>query len=88
MIFDRDYFRDEVLRFRDMAGQRSYTVAQLDRAFAALTFVFFRCVATQVAPATTEDDKDMMTGWFECVREEWARRATYRIMHQIEDCPC
>lgn len=72
MIIDLDYFRSEIVKFRDIMCSRKFTTEQKDDAFYGLAYAYINC------KATGDDNKQVIT-MFDMTRLEWERRRLYEV---------
>jgi hypothetical protein len=81
LLVSKEQFNKEVCLFREMCGNRKWTIEQLDKAFSYLFYVYLRATATGIHPSTTPKDiKNMEVTWW-ATFEDWNRRKVYMILY-------
>jgi hypothetical protein len=81
LLVSKEQFFKEVGLFREMVGNRQWSIEQLDNAFSALFYVYLRATATGVHPTTTSKDIDQMESMFMATFEDWFRRKVYMLLY-------
>ena len=80
MKITESFFNEEVMRFRAMMQDKRNSIDWIDRAIAALGFVYIRATATGMHPNTTAEAVSRMEVTMTQYIAEWARRKTMMLM--------
>lgn len=73
VVFDTNYFRDEMMRFREVMGNRAIMLDKVKRenAMKGLALVY---------PQTKSEEDDFLAGLFDSTVQEFNRRCFYMDM--------
>jgi hypothetical protein len=68
-----EYFREEVLRFREVMCSRAYTLEQKETAFGAITLLYLNL------PKGAQKEMDL----YKYLADEWSRRHSYEVLRPL-----
>ena len=71
MEFTKSYFRDEIVRFWKMTGDKRYSVEEMDGAFEGLCYCYLHTKGVQKGDCLTA---------FEVAANNWQRVRLYRVL--------
>lgn|ERR1035438_3821799 len=77
-VLDLNYFRQEVVRFREYIGRAGMPQEKRERAFKALSFVYFNI------KCANEDETRMLVDLFVQTSDEYSRRETMRAFYPLK----
>jgi len=76
-------FYDDVLKFREIFGNKNNPIEMMERAFACLTVVYLFATVTYVDSKTSKNDIDDMQILMAATSDEWTKRRTFMMFHRM-----